>query len=323
MRKALSIFLAIFIAFSATIMYGCKDIGGLNVDISHIELNTDFKKPSGLIDGGGKRVKVVLLLGQSNATGCALNSYLEKNVSKEQFEMYQGGFSNVLINFSVDNKTNDSDGEFIKTTLGQGHKDIYFGPELGMAEKLSEEYKDETVIILKYTYSGSFLESQWLDGENRGNIYNACIKFMETYMDALLESNYDAEIGAICWMQGESDAVSESVANKYYKNQKQFVSFLRQDLAKYASDSGIYFIDAGIQANTIFPEYEMVNAAKAKLAGESELNLYFSTIDAHLTTNLEPEENPDVAHYDSMSALKLGYLFAEQIISSYNAKGQR
>ena len=124
---------------------------------------------------------------------------------------------------------------------------------------------------------------------------------------------------AICWMQGESDA-SGRIADEYYDNQKRFVSFLREDLNEYADDGKIYFIDAGIQEGTIFPRYEAVNEAKARFASESELNLYFSTIDEHLTTNLEPEGEPDLAHYDSMSELKLGHLFAEYIISSYEKR---
>lgn len=316
MRRLLSIILAILIASLAVLMLGCKKDGDNG---AYLGLNTDFKKPTSLSDGEGKSVKVILLLGQSNATGCALNSYLEKNVGKEQYSIYENGFSNVLINYSVDNWLNSSGGEFIKTTTGLGHRGEYFGPELGMAERLSREYPDETVIILKYTYSGSCLKTQWLDEKDRGEIYNACVKFTRTYMDALLESNYDAKIGAICWMQGESDAVGK-VADEYYDNQRRFVSFLREDLNKYASDGGIYFVDAGIQAGNIFPRYGVVNEAKARFARESVLNLYFSTIDAHLTTNLEPEGEPDLPHYDSMSTLKLGYLFAEQIISSYKAE---
>ena len=313
MRRLLSIILIILIAVSLVAVSGCTGGG------ARLELNTEFKKPTTLGDGEGKRVKVILLLGQSNATGCALNSYLEKNVGTEQYSKYEDGFSGVLTNFSVDNQLNSSGGEFVKTAVGFGHRVEYFGPELGIAEKLSSAYPDETVVILKYTYSGSCLKTQWLDDGERGDIYKACMKFTETYMNALIESNYDAKIGAICWMQGESDAV-KNVADEYYDNQKRFVSFLREDLDKYADDGKIYFIDAGIQAGNIFPMYEAVNEAKARLANESELNLYFSTIDEGLTTNLEPKEAPDLAHYDSMSELKLGHLFAEYIISSYEKR---
>ena len=316
MRRLLSIILIILIAVSSVAVCGCTDRGD---EGTHLELNTDFKEMTNLSDGEGKDVKVILLLGQSNATGCALNSYLEKNVGKEQYSIYEDGFSGVLTNFSVDNQLNTSCGEFVKTAVGFGHRVEYFGPELGIAEKLSSAYPDETVVILKYTYSGSCLKTQWLDDGERGDIYKACMKFTEAYMNALIESNYDAKIGAICWMQGESDAV-ENVADEYYDNQKRFVSFLREDLDKYADDGKIYFIDAGIQAGNIFPMYEAVNEAKARFANESELNLYFSTIDEGLTTNLEPKEAPDLAHYDSMSELKLGHLFAEYIISSYEKR---
>ncbi|MBE6674900.1 MAG: sialate O-acetylesterase [Ruminococcaceae bacterium] len=316
MRKILFVALAVLVLSFGMLMLGCKSEGN---ESTHLELNTDFKKPTNLGNGEGKSVKVVLLLGQSNATGCALNSYLEENVGKEQYSVYEQGFSDVLINYSVDNQLNSSNGEFVKTGIGFGHKSEYFGPELGIAERLTEECPGETFVILKYTYSGSCLKTQWLEKKDRGDIYKACIKFTETYMDALLESNYNASLDAICWMQGESDAIGKT-ADEYYDNQKRFVSFLREDLGKYASCGGIYFIDAGIQEGTIFPRYEVVNEAKARFASESPLNLYFSTIEEGLTTKYEPKENPDLPHYDSMSELKLGYLFAEHIISSYDAR---
>ncbi|MBQ8739822.1 MAG: hypothetical protein IJZ04_10070 [Clostridia bacterium] len=311
MRRAVSVILAILAVFSTLLMLGCAD-----EENSHLELNTDFKNPTTLNDGAGERVKVILLLGQSNATGCALNSYLEKNVTSEEYSTYENGFSNVLINYSVDNQLNSSNGEFVRVSVGQGHKSEHFGPELGIAEELSKKYPDETVVILKYTYSGSCLKTQWLDKNDRGDIYKACMKFTTTYMNALLESNYNASLDAICWMQGESDAIGKT-ADEYYDNQKRFISFLREDLDAYAKEGGIYFIDAGIQEGTIFPRYEVVNSAKERISEESELNLYFSTIEAGLTTRHEPQNEPDLAHYDSMSELKLGHLFAEQIISIY------
>lgn len=51
---------------------------------------------------------------------------------------------------------------------------------------------------------------------------------------------------------------------------------------------------------------------------DSPLNRYFSTIDHGLTTLNEPYDEPDTAHYDSMSEIKLGRLFAEQIIKIYS-----
>ena len=63
MKRPLSIILAILLALSSILVVGCRD------DSAPIGLNTDFKKPTDLGDGKGERVKVILLLGQSNATG--------------------------------------------------------------------------------------------------------------------------------------------------------------------------------------------------------------------------------------------------------------
>ena len=105
-------------------------------------------------------------------------------------------------------------------------------------------------------------------------------------MKALIDAGYDARIGAICWMQGESDSFEEHVYNRYYEIQDNFVSYLRKDFAKYAEDGGICFIDAGISDSPCWPGYREVNAAKVQMAKDSDLNYYFSTIDAGLAASI-------------------------------------
>lgn len=288
-----------------------------------MEMHTDFPQPQNLPDGEGKRVKVILLMGQSNATGLGHLEYLQKNINAEQFVTYESGFDSVLINYCVDNHRNCSNGEFVNVDLNCAVDDGYFGPEVGMAEKFSEEWGDEEVIILKYTYSGTSLYSQWLANGQRGSIYKAMKRYVNTYMKALRNAGYDARLGAICWMQGESDSVSDIAKARYYKAQSNFVSYLREDFARYAEEGGICFIDAGISDSSNWTGYQTVNAAKERMATDSDLNYYFSTIDAGLTYHLEPEGNPDLAHYDSLSTLKLGHLFGDYVIQAYrehNAK---
>ena len=139
-------------------------------------------------------------------------------------------------------------------------------------------------------------------------------------MDALIEADYDPRIGAICWMQGESDT-TDFKAERYYENQTKLAAYLRHDLAEYAEDGGIYFIDAGISNSPYCePAYPAINAAKERFSKDSDMNLYFSTIDEGLTVHLEPEGEPDWGHYDSLSVLKLGHLFGEQVIRSYQMR---
>ena len=284
-----------------------------------MNMHTDFQTPENLPEGNGQKVKVILLMGQSNATGIGRIKYLKENTTAEQYAKYESGFDSVWINYCVDNHANCSNGEFVNVDLGCSvWPDEVFGPEVGMAEKVSEAWGDEKVIILKYTYSGTSLYYQWLAYGKRGSVYEAMYQYVNTYMKALTDAGYDARIGAVCWMQGESDSFEEHVYNRYYEIQDNFVSYLREDFSKYAEEGGICFIDAGISNSPCWPGYREVNAAKEQMAQESNLNYYFSTIDANLEWGVEPEESPDLAHYGAMSTLKLGHIFGEYVIRAYN-----
>lgn len=285
-----------------------------------MNMNTEYQLSEALPQGEGQRVKVVLLLGQSNASGSSIVSYLEENSSPEDFARYNAGYPTVLINYCIDDHNACSDGEYVKVDLTCGAAEGFFGPEVGMAEELSSAYPDETVLILKYTMSGYSLHHHWLRAGKRGSIYDAFLEFARKNMEHLNALGYDARIGAVCWMQGESDT-TQFKADRYYENQCAFVSYLREDLAPYAEDGGIFFIDAGISNGPYCePGYPTVNEAKLRFAELSPMNLYFSTIDEGLTTVNEPEGDPDWGHYDALCELKLGRLFARCVIESYDSR---
>lgn len=321
-------FRSIFLLFVILVCFCCIACnGGNHVDevpdeTVTLNMNTEYRLSTNLPRGDGQRVKVILLLGQSNASGSSIVSYLEKNSSPEDFARYSAGYPSVLINYCIDDHNACSEGEYRKVDLTCGAANGFFGPEVGMADALSAAYPNETVLILKYTMSGYSLHYHWLSAGQRGSIYHAFLPFVTENMAHLAALGYDARIGAICWMQGESDT-TEFKADRYFENQKAFVSYLREDLASYAEDGGIYFIDAGISNGPYCePGYPTVNAAKQQFATLSPLNLYFSTIDAGLTTTCEPEGNPDWGHYDALCELQLGRLFAGYVIESYRSRAQ-
>ena len=70
------------------------------------------------------------------------------------------------------------------------------------------------------------------------------------------------------------------------------------------------------------PSYPEINEAKEAYSLISELNVYFSTIDMGLTTLNEPEENPDLGHYDALSELELGRAFGKEILKMYENRGK-
>jgi hypothetical protein len=57
---------------------------------------------------------------------------------------------------------------------------------------------------------------------------------------------------------------------------------------------------------------DLVNASKDAVAAASPMNALIDTISHGLSCSEEPAETPDLAHYDSMSEIKLGHLFAEE-----------
>ena len=281
-----------------------------------LNMNTDYPTPDGLPQGDGQAAKVILLLGQSNATGSSITAYLQKNIPAEQFARYEQGYESVLINYCLDDHNATSDGQFVPVDLTCGATTGFFGPEVGMAEVLSEACPDETVFILKYTMSGYSLHHHWLCAGQRGSIYEACLVFLTSRLDYLRQQGYDPRVEAICWMQGESDT-TDFKASRYYDNQVAFASYLREDLAAYAPGDGIYFIDAGISNSPYCePAYPAINEAKVRFSELSPLNFYFSTIDLGFTIHKEPEGEPDWGHYDSLCELELGRIFGEMAVEA-------
>lgn len=288
-----------------------------NRDDYHIGMDTNYEACSGLEDGNGKEAKVIILAGQSNCTGCSIISYLKDQSSEEDFARYEKGYTNIKINFNIDNHRNCSEGEFRKTDLMCGSYDEEFGPEVGIADYLSSAMPDEEFYILKFSMSGYSLNYHWLWNYQRGEIYDAEMLFFKNALDYLKNMNYKVSLDAFCWMQGESDT-NEYKGARYYQNQVNFISFLREDLKEYTNPRGLYFIDAGISDSPFcLPTYPEVNDAKERISHLSPLNLYFSTIDNGLTTMNEPYDNPDLGHYDALSEIKLGLLFGEKIASIY------
>ena len=265
-----------------------------------------------LPDGEGREAIVILLGGQSNASGCSLDEYLAKNVSPEKYAEYQNGYGNVYINYlSGANRS----GGFVKCATLQGELEGAFGPELGLADKLHELYPDKTFYIIKCAWGGTNLFEQWLspssDGKT-GDLYKQFEAYVEASIDYLESKNYNVKIEGMCWMQGESDSFSVEHSTGYAEHLNNFIEDVRKRFSEYASDDGIAFIDAYIAENPVFwVFYEGVNNSKREVAERSELNVVIETSD--LITTEEPVEQPDVPHYDSISEITLGHRFAKAI----------
>ena len=281
-----------------------------------IGMDTDYEANSLLEDGTGKKARVLILSGQSNVTGCSITSYLKDQVSAEKFSTYENGYPNIHINFNIDNHRTCSEGQWRKTDLLCGSYEAEFGPEVGLADKLNATFPGEEFYIIKFSMSGYSLNYHWLKDGGRGEIYYAQYLYIKTALDYLSSLHYDVSLDAFLWNQGESDS-NDYKAARYYDNQKKFMSYLREDFRDYTAGE-LKFIDSGISDSPYcLPGGPTINAAKKRIAKEDENDIFFSTIENGLTTMNEPYYEPDLGHYDALSEIKLGELFADAVASLY------
>lgn len=274
-----------------------------------------FRMDDTLPKGEGKKATVILLGGQSNASGCSRDDCLQKNVSQEKYAEYRKGYDNVYINYFASGKNQSQ--AFVKCAALQGETGGFFGPELGIAEKLHETRPNELFFIVKYAWGATDLFEQWLSPSSKGKtgkLYDAFVDYVTTSVGYLTYKNYDVTIEAMCWMQGESDSFTVENATNYQTHLSNFIKDIRKQFAPYAAQDGIAFIDAYIAQNPMYWVYcDLVNASKKAVAEQSPMNVLIDTIAHGLVCDKEPEEQPDVAHYDSLSQIKLGHLFAEEV----------
>lgn len=307
-QKKITIFL---IALISTLVVGIGAFVGIDIlQKNKISFNVNDTLP----DGQGRAATIIILSGQSNASGCSRDDYLKKNVSPEKYSEYENGYDNVYINYVAG--LNASEG-FVKCSTLQGEVGGFFGPELGMAEKLNELYPDQLFFIIKFAKGDTNLYDKWLSPSSKGKtgtLYKQFVAFVQANVKYLISKNYDVKIEGMCWMQGESDSFSVEHATNYEVHLANLIKDTRRKFKRYASDDGIAFIDAYIADNPMYWVYcDYVNQSKLAVSELSPMNVIVDTIYHGLSCSSEPEENPDLAHYDSLSELKLGYLFAEEV----------
>lgn len=261
-------------------------------------------------------VDVIILAGQSNMEGNSWFSYLKDQVENNQMKEYINGYSEFQICYDCGIEKNHSNYQFTNIKLGQGVSREQFGPEVGIAQYLKENKStSRKTYFIKYAVGGTTLFTDWSapSSGKEGILYSNLINYVKKVINIMEdEMNLIPVIKAFCWMQGESDADREK-ASSYYKNLKNFVNDMRNDLSVYQDKAGIAFIDAGISSCSAWTEYETINEAKIKFSQEQNNNIYIDTISNNLTFDKEPVPNVDIYHYDSMSMIKLGHLFGEKI----------
>lgn len=258
---------------------------------------------SGIAEKPREKAHVIILAGQSNASGMSNMESLKRLTPVDQYAQYEKGYKNVQIYYFVDRQNRSY--EFVPVALGQGSTDTRFGPEVGIAAYLSENYPEEKFYIIKASLGGSNISMNW---QESSDIYRDMIKIMDDGFSELVKKGLEPEWFATCWMQGESDSIDEAVAKQYYTYEVDLMKRLHKRFKQYASPKGVSVIDAGISTFTGWPFREVINEAKKQFAAENPMNFYFDT--DSLTYD---QDNNDYCHYDAVPMIELGRMFGERI----------
>ena len=276
-----------------------------------------------------KKANVIILAGQSNAVGVGYTKYLPKYYDNETVATLRAGYENVQIIYASHDIVSDG---FVKTGINctEKCKDT-LGPEVGIAKALTERYPEERFFIIKCAFGGVNLYSDWrspssgapydenvvVDSANiirdagpgsPGWCYNVFIKLAKKGFDILKQNGYDPSVIGFCWMQGESDAGLEKETLAYIERYDALLRDIRAEFPGYFENCT--FIDAAI--SDIWAQYTKLNEIKRQYAALHGHG-FLDTIAEGLTTRTEPEEEPDLAHYDCGSVVKLGEMFAQKI----------
>jgi len=263
-----------------------------------------------------KNIDIVILAGQSNAEGHTYVSELKKRISPDVYRLYESKLS-TKIKYNCDQSRNKSEW-FENVKLGQGFNSSRFGPEIGMAATFENADLERDLYIFKYTVGATSIYNDWKSPKsgNQGRLYNSfIIDLMET-LGGLEEEGYIPHVKAICWMQGEADSQNTTSTAKYQEYEKNLFDDINEVICDYVDDESINIVDAYISDYSAWTNYKIVNNAKKTNADNNANHHIIDTIAEGLQYNSEPTGGVDYFHYDSLSMIKLGKLFAESVINN-------
>lgn len=264
-----------------------------------------------------KKVDVIFLAGQSNMEGHTHISELQKKLTPTQFQYYSSEMT-TRIKFYCDNGKNKSNG-FTKVYLGQGFNASRYGPEIGIAETLEKANLKREVILIKFCLGGTNIYSDWKSfsssTSNSGSkLFNEFLDFGDTAIAELEDMGLEVNLRGLCWMQGESDATQDRMTEKYEEYEKNLFDDIYQYFEDKVEDE-FHIFDAYISDCSTWKNYAAINQAKENNAAKNPNHHIIDTLSEGLKYDSEPTSGVDYFHYDSLSMIKLGQLFGEQIIS--------
>ncbi|HPC63924.1 MAG TPA: sialate O-acetylesterase [Anaerohalosphaeraceae bacterium] len=278
----------------------------------------------------GKRVKVFLIGGQSNAAGSGLNTEYPAlyQTPQNDVEFWVGGRlpGDGVPDYSVWDRPADT--AFRPLQLGSGNypAGTHSGFEMSLGRALKDALPYDNIALVKYGMSGSALmrglrssdgagdwdpgPPNWSPSEGFDGVRYHIFRTSGVLpaLQAIVNRGDLPEIAGMFWMQGETDAGSSAAASQYEANLKKFIEAVRTD---FGAPEMRFFIG---RIRTVTGIYNAaVRTAMQEVAASDPLVMWIDTDDLPV--------NADNVHYSAAGLVELGRRFADAYLRMASIQG--
>ncbi len=248
-----------------------------------------------------KKLKIYLLGGQSNASGCASCIGLPEELVGPQ--------KNVIVFARGSIKVKEYGWDWLKDGLGDGFGDRgkgAFGPELTFGVHMAKAKPGEVVGIIKCAWGATDLARQWRPpgaGGETGPLFKGFVEALHQGL-AALDPAFEPEFAGMIWMQGESDASNKQMTADYAKTLTAFIKDIREEVKQL----NMPFVLAQISKVPAWgpDQGDGLRAAQLEVTKTVPNTATFPTDDYKLC---------DPWHYDTQGMVSLGERFAKAMLN--------
>ncbi|MDP3749254.1 MAG: sialate O-acetylesterase [Phenylobacterium sp.] len=172
-----------------------------------------------------------------------------------------------------------------------------WGPEVEFAYQWRQDHPGETLYVVKYARGSTGLandpsQSDWSPAS--GELFAAAKAQVDAAKAALSATGQGYKVGAIIWMQGETDATDLAKANAYQANLTNLFAQMRAQWGD--ADTSIYFGQISTQSN--FAYEGTVQLAEANV-DSADANAFMTITDAFAMQS-------DLVHFSGSGQVSLG-----------------
>jgi hypothetical protein len=253
------------------------------------------------VNGTETTLPLFILVGQSNMTGA------DSEVS-EGIPGIDPRDQNVLFwnraAWSGVEWENDNHFQPLRIQKTAGYCGDVIGPEFAFSRAIQSRGGYPRMAILKVSFPGSDLASDWRKEPAMGKqAYSALQEEMTQVMQVLAARRETPEVKAILVHQGISDATTESKAEAYEINLRQFLASLRADFGK--PDTPVVLARENASPNMKVQPMEAVRATTVRVAESTPHTAWI---------NVDDLDRVKGHHFTAEAQMEIGKRYAAALI---------